>query len=122
MVGLVVLILGIIVFTVQGSGNSLESSAEVNKIGGLKIFDSTDKTMLGMNLGTANTISSITLTFKTAIENTTVNISLSDDDGLEIGSGSTDVTSSSTIVIISLSDSITARERVTLQTVSIILS
>ena len=78
-------ILGIVFFTGQGSANTLNSSTELNKIGALKILDSTDKTMMGMNLGTTDTITSITLTFKTSIDGSTVNISLTDSDDLEIG-------------------------------------
>jgi len=75
---------------------------------------------VGLNLGTADGISSVTLTFKTAIvDNDTVNISLKDKNDLEIGSGSTIVSPSSTIVTINLGDSVTAIERSTLKTVSI---
>ena len=78
-------ILGIVFFTGQGSANTLDSSTELNKIGALKILDSTDKTMMGMNLGTTDSITSITLTFKTSIEDNTISISLTDSNNLEIG-------------------------------------
>jgi len=113
-------IFAIIMFTTQSFGNSLDTSSEVNKIGTLKISDLSTKTLVGLNLGTAVDISSITLTFKTAIvDNDTVNISLKDKNDLEIGSGSTVVSPSSTTVVISLGDSVTAIERSTLKTTSI---
>jgi len=113
-------IFGVVMFTTQSFGNSLGTSSEVNKIGTLKISDLSTKTLVGLNLGTADGISSVTLTFKTAIvDNDTVNISLKDKNDLEIGSGSTIVSPSSTIVTINLGDSVTAIERSTLKTVSI---
>jgi len=113
-------IFGIIMFTTQSFGNSLGTSSEVNKIGTLKISDLSTKTLVGLNLGTADDISSVTLTFKTAIvDNDTINISLKNKNSVEIGSGSTIVTPSSTIVTINLGDSVTAIERSTLRTVSI---
>jgi len=115
-------ILGIVFFTGQGSANTLDSSTELNNIGALKILDSTDKTMMGMNLGTNNAISSITLTFKTSIEDNTVNISLTDSSDLEIGAGSQFVSPANTIVTITLSDSITSNERDTLKNVNISIS
>lgn len=114
-------ILGVVLFAGQGSGNSLDSSVELNKIGALKIFDSTDKTMIGMNLGSADDITSIILTFKTSIEDSTVNISLTDSNNLEIGAGSENVSSAS-IVTITLSNQITSIERDTLKTASITIS
>jgi len=115
-------ILGIVLFAGPGSGNTLDSSVELNKIGALNIFDSTDKTMMGMNLGTADAITSITLTFKTSIEDNTISISLTDSNDLEIGVGSQFVSPASTMVTITLSDSITSIERDTLKTVSITIS
>jgi hypothetical protein len=115
-------ILGVVIFTGQGSGNSLDSSAELNKIGALKILDSSNKTMIGMNLGTTDDITAISLTFKTSIEDNTVNISLTDSNNLEIGVGSQFVSTESTIVSITLSDSITSNERGTLKNVNISIS
>ena len=123
MVGFLVFsILGVIIFTGQGLGNSLDSSTLVNKIGAVKIFDNSSKTMIGMNLGTADTITSITLTFKTSIEDETVNISLTDSNNLEIGTGSQFVSPSNTVVTITLSDSITANERDLMKNVNITIS
>lgn len=113
-------IFGIVMFTTQSFGNSLGTSSEVNKIGTLKISDLSTKTLVGLNLGTTDDISSVTLTFKTAIvDNDTINISLKNKNSVEIGSGSTIVSPSSTIVTINLGDSVTAIERSTLRTVSI---
>lgn len=112
-------IFGIVLFSSQGSANSLGTS-EVNKIGALQVSDSSTKTLVGLNLGTADDITSITLTFKNSIaDSNTVNISLKDNNDLEIGSGSKVVSPTSTIVTITLSDSITAVERDTLRTASI---
>ena len=115
-------ILGVILFTSQGSGNSLNSSTQLNKIGGMKIFDNSANTMIGMNLGVADTITSVTLTFKTSVEDQTVNISLTDSNNLEIGSGSQFVSPANTIVTITLSDSITSNERDMLENVTITIS
>ena len=113
-------IFGIVMFTTQSFGNSLDTSSEVNKIGTLKISDLSTKTLVGLNLGTADDISSVTLTFKTSIaDNDTINISLKNKNSVEIGSGSTIVSPSSTIATINLGDSVTAIERSTLRTVSI---
>lgn len=114
------LIFGVIIFTTQGFGNSLDTTATVNKIGTLKISDSSTKTLIGVDLGTANDITSITLTFKNSIaENDEVNISLKNTNDVEIGSGSETVNPSSTNVTITLSDSITSGERSTLRTANI---
>ena len=123
MVGFLIFsILGVILFTSQGSGNSLNSSTQLNKIGGMKIFDNSAKTMIGMNLGVTDTITSVTLTFKTSVEAQTVNISLTDSNNLEIGSGSQFVSPTNTIVTITLSDSITSNERDMLENVTISIS
>lgn len=112
-------IFGIVVFSSQGSANSLGTS-EVNKIGALKISDSSTKTLIGLNLGTAGDITAITLTFKNSIvDSNTVNISLKNNNDVEIGSGSKVVSPTSTIVTIILSDAITAIERDTLRTARI---
>ena len=108
--------------SVEGSGNTLESSTEVNKIGVMNIFDNTGKTMMGMDLGVTDEITSIILTFNTSIEDNTISISLTDRNDLEIGSGSQFVTPANTIVTIILSDDITSIERETLKTVSITIS
>jgi hypothetical protein len=111
---------GIIVFATQGFGNSLDTFSEVNKINTLKISDSSTKTLLGMNLGTTDDITSITLIFKNSIpDSNTVNISLKDGNDVEIGSGLQVVSPTSTIVTVILSDSITSAERDTLVTASI---
>lgn len=116
------LIFGIIVFTTQGFANSLDTSTEVNKIGTLNIFDSSTKILIGLNLGTANDITSVTLTFNNTIaDNDKVNISLKDNNDVEIGHGSTTVSPSSTTVVIDLTidDPITSIERDTLRTANI---
>lgn len=114
------LIFGIIIFTTQGFGSPLDTATIVNKINTLQISDSSTKTLIGVDLGTTNDITSITLTFKNLIaENDEVNISLKNTNDVEIGSGSETVNPSSTNVTITLSDSITSGERSTLRTVNI---
>lgn len=118
----VLLILGIVFLAGQGSANTLDSSTELNKIGALKIFDDSGKTMLDMDLGEVDDITSITLKFYTEIENNTVNISLTNGNDLEIGVGSVDVIVSTKEVTISLSDTVTSIERGTLKNVNISIS
>ena len=114
------LIFGIILFTTQGFANPLDTTPIVNKINTLQISDSSTKTLIGLNLGTSDDITSITLTFKNSIaENDEVNISLKNTNDVEIGTGSETVSPSSTIVTITLSDSITSGERSTLRTANI---
>jgi len=115
-------IFAIVLVSVEGSGNTLDSSVELNKIGVMNIFDNTGKTMMGMDLGVTDEITSIVLTFNTSIEDNTISISLTDRNDLEIGSGSQFVTPANTIVTIILSDDITSIERETLKTVSITIS
>lgn len=124
MMGVIVLsILGVVLFTSQGSANSLNSPIEVNKITGLKIFDGSGKTMIGMDLGIANDITVITLTFLDPIDDgDTVNILLSDGDNLQIGFGSKVVSPQSGTVVIALSDQVTSIERNTLKNVNITVS
>ena len=113
-------IFGIFMLTTQSFANSLNTESDVNKMGTLQVSDSSGETLVGLNLGTSDSISSITLSFDTDIpDNTTVNISLKDDDGVEIGTGSTTVSPASNSVVISLSNTVTDAERSTLRTASI---
>ena len=117
---LLLLVFGLIVFTTQGIAQSLNSSTEVNKIGVMKINNSSEKTMMDMNLGTSDGISSVILTFRTTIgSGGTVNISFKNSNNVEIGSGSKVVSPSSATAVVTLSDAITAVERDTIHTVYI---
>lgn len=110
----------IFVITAPGYGNSLATNSGVNKIGTLNIFDMSTKTLVGMNLGNTDDITSITLTFKNSIpDNGMIDISLKNSTGGEIGSGSTTINPSSTIVTFNLMNTVTALERSTLRTVSV---
>ena len=110
----------IFVITTTGYGNSLATNSGVNKIGTLNIFDMSTKTLVGMNLGNADNITSITLTFKNSIpDNGVVGISLKNSTGGEIGSGSTTISPSSTVATFNLMNTVTALERTTLRTVSV---
>ena len=119
----VFVLFGIIMVTTQGFANSLDTSSEINPIGTLKISDSSAKTLIGLNLGITNDISSVTLTFKNSItDNDTVNISFKNTDDVEIGNGSEIVSPTSSLVVISLMDPVTSVERTTLGTVNITIT
>ena len=110
----------IFVITTTGYGNSLATNSSVNKIGTLNIFDMSTKTLVGMNLGNTDTITSVTLTFKNSIpDNGVVGILLKNSTGDEIGSGSTTISPSSTVATFNLINTVTALERSTLKTVSV---
>ncbi|MCV0366733.1 MAG: hypothetical protein K5798_05680 [Nitrosopumilus sp.] len=111
---------GVVLLSTQGLANPLDTPSNVSKMGSLQVFDSSDSTLLGLNLGTSDAISSVTLTFDSNIpEDTTVTISLKDTNDVEIGTGSTVTGGPTQTVVISLSDSITDPERRTLQYASI---
>ena len=113
-------IFGVFMLTTQSFANSLDTSSDVNKIGALQIFDLSGSTLLGLNLGVSDSISSVTLTFDSNIPaSTTVNISLKDPDDIEIGSGSTVTGGATNVVIINLSNTITDAERSILQSTRI---
>ena len=108
----------VFVITIPGHGNSLPTNSDVNKIGTLKIYDMSTKTLVGMNLGDTDDITSITLTFKNSIpDNGIIDISLKNDTGWEIGSGSTTISPSSTTTTFNLIDTVTALERSALRTI-----
>jgi len=108
----------VFVITIPGHGNSLPTNSDVNKIGTLKIYDMSTKTLVGMNLGDTDDITSITLTFKNSIpDNGIIGISLKNDTGWEIGSGSTTISPSSTTTTFNLIDTVTALERSALRTI-----
>ena len=113
---------GILILTTQGFAQSIATPSDVNKIGGLQVFDLSGETLLGLNLGTSDSITSITLTFNSNIPNDSlVSVSLADNNN-EIGSGFTTVNPSSDIVVISLSDVVTDTERTTLKSATITLT
>lgn len=115
-------VFGIVIFSTQGFGGSINTPSDVNPMGALEIIDSSGYTLTGIDLGTADDISSITLTFETEIpNNTAVNISLKDGAGIEIGTGSITVSPTSKTVVISLTGGgiVTAVERDTLRAASI---
>ena len=117
---ILVTVFGILMLTIPGSAQSLDTSSDVNKMKALQVSDSTGSTLLGLNLGTSDSISSVTLTFFSDIsDGSTVDISLKDDSDTEIGTGSTTVSPASSTVVISLSDTVTNAERRTLQLASI---
>lgn len=111
---------GVVLLSTQGLANPLDTSSAVSKMGALQVFDSSGSTLLGLNLGTSDTISSVTLTFDSNISGgTSVTISLKDTNDVEIGTGFTVTGGPTKTVVISLSDSITDPERSTLQSASI---
>lgn len=116
-------IFGVVLLSIQGLANPLDTSSDVSKMGSLQVFDSSDSTLLGLNLGTSDAISSVTLTFDSNVpEDTVVTISLKDTNDVEIGTGSTVTGSPTQTVVIGLNDSITDPERSTLQYASIMVS
>jgi hypothetical protein len=113
-------VFGVILLSTQGLANPLDTPSDVSKMGALQVFDSSGSTLLGLNLGTSDDISSVTLTFDSNIPgDTAVTISLKDTSDVEIGNGSTVTGGPTQTVVISLSDSITDPERSTLQYASI---
>lgn len=113
-------VFGVVLLSTQGLANPLDTSSDVNKMGALQVFDSSGSTLLGLNLGTSDSISSVTLTFNSNISgSSTVTISLKDTNNVEIGTGSTVTGGSTKTVVINLSDSVTDAERSTLQSASI---
>lgn len=113
-------IFGVVLLSTQGLANPLDTSSDVNKLGALQVFDFSGSTLLGLNMGTSDNISSVTLTFNSNISgSTTVTISLKDTNNVEIGAGSAVTGGPTKTVVISLSDSITDTERSTLQSASI---
>ena len=113
-------IFGVVLMSTQGFANPLDTSSDVNKLGALQVFDYSGSTLLGLNLGTSDDISSVTLTFNSNISGSaTVDISLKDTNDVEIGTGSAVTGGPTKTVVISLSDPITNTERSTLQSASI---
>lgn len=113
----------IVMLSTTGLANPLDTSTDVNQMNALQIFDSSGSTLLGLNLGTSDDITSVTLTFNSNISGgATVTISLKDKDGVEIGTGSTVTGGPTKTVVISLSDNVTDAERSTLTTASISVS
>lgn len=114
---------GVALLSTQGLANPLDTSSDVNKMGALQVFDSSGSTLLGLNLGTSDAISSVTLTFDSDISgSTTVTISLKDNNDVEIGTGSTVTGGPTKTVVISLSDTVTDAERSALQSASITIA
>ncbi len=114
---------GVVMLSTTGLANPLDTSSDVNKMNALQIFDSSGSTLLGLNLGTSDNITSVTLTFDSNIsDSTTVTISLTDKDGVEIGTGSIVTVTPTKTVVINLSDSVTDSERSILQTANITTS
>lgn len=114
---------GVVMLSTTGLANPLDTSSDVNKMNALQIFDSSGSTLLGLNLGTSDNITSVTLTFDSNIsDSTTVTILLKDKDGVEIGTGSTVTVTPTKTVVINLSDSVTDSERSILQTANIATS
>ena len=117
------LILGVIVVSTQSFGNSLSTTSQINKIGTLDISDSTSRTLSGVNLGVSDEISSVTLSFIDQIPDASnLNISLRDSVGTEIGVGAVLVSPASNSATINLSDTVTAIERESLESIIVSVS
>ncbi|WP_299293051.1 hypothetical protein [Nitrosopumilus sp.] len=117
------LLLGMIMVSTQSFGNSLSTTSQINKIGTLDISDSTSRTLSGVNLGVSDEISSVTLSFIDQIpDSTNLNISLRNSVGTEIGVGSVLVSPASSSATINLSDTVTAVERESLESIIVSIS
>ena len=117
------LILGVLVVSTQSFGNSLSTTSQINKIGSLDIADSTSRTLSGVNLGVSDEISSVTLSFIDQIPDASnLNISLRNALGTEIGAGTVLVSPASNSATINLSDTVTAIERESLESIIVSVS
>ena len=117
------LILGVIVVSTQSFGNSLTTTSQINKIGTLDVSDSTSRTLSGLNLGVSDEISSVTLSFIDQIPDASnLNISLRNSVGTEIGVGTVLVSPASNSATINLSDTVTAIERESLESIIVSVS
>ena len=111
---------GILLIATYGFGSSLATQSEVNKLGMVEVPVTSPETLIGMNLGTGSTVDSVTFTFRNElVASTTVSVSIKDSDGVEIGSGSKNLSVASSAVTVDLTDTVTATERPTLTSVSV---
>ncbi|MFQ5476969.1 MAG: hypothetical protein ACE5DT_08070 [Nitrosopumilus sp.] len=109
-------VFGVFILTTQGFAQSIDTPSDVNKMGALQVFDSSTNTLLGLNLGTSDSITSVILTFNSDIpDNSVVDISFRDNNDVKIGTGSTTVSPTSKTAVISLTDTVTDIERSILQ-------
>ncbi len=113
-------IVGILLIASYGFGATLATPSEVDQLESLQILTTTSKTVVGMDMGTGDTINSIVFTFhKDLNNNTTVTVSIKDSSGVEIGSGSATTASKTDILTVVLSDTVNATERLGMASVSI---
>jgi len=116
-------VFGILLIATYASGASLATTSQLNELETLEVSVTSSETLMGMNLGTASTIDSVTLTFRNALAvDTTVTISIKDSAGTEIGSGSKVLSTEASVVTVDLSDTITSAERPDIRSLSITAS
>ena len=116
-------VFGILLIATYASGASLATTSQLNKLETLEVSVTSSETLMGMNLGTASTIDSVTLTFRNALAvDTTVTISIKDSAGTEIGTGSKVLVTEASVVTVDLSDTITSAERPDVRSLSITAS
>ena len=116
-------VFGILLIATYASGASLATTSQLNELETLEVSVTSSETLMGMNLGTASTIDSVTLTFRNALAvDTTVTISIKDSAGTEIGSGSKVLSTEASVVTVDLSDTITSAERPDVRSLSITTS
>ena len=116
---------GIIFFSVMTvvviSTYYFAASITASGVNELKIFDisvSSPETLTDTDLGTGSTISSVLLTFRNNLaNNTTVDLSIKNSTGTEIGSGSKTLSSAASSVTVDLTDTVSAAERPDLEKV-----
>ena len=113
-------IVGVLLFASYGFGANLATPSEVDQLESLRILPITSKTVVGMDMGTGDTINSIVFTFHAELsKNTTVTVSIKDSSGVEIGSGSFTTNNKTDIVTVVLSDTVNASERPGMASISI---
>ena len=112
-------VLGVSIFAMYGIGAVL-SSPTMNEAKSMDVPVTSPETLVGIDMGTAETISSVTLTFRSAlVANTDVTITIKDSDGVSIGSGTVNLGTAQSIVTINLSDTITSTERPNIRNVTV---
>lgn len=117
-------IVGVLLIASYGFGATLATTSDVNQIKSLKIFTTTPQEVVDIiDMGTGDTINSILFDFKGNLASgTTVDVSIKDSSGVEIGSGSETLSSQTDVVTVTLTDTINATERPTMASLSVITS
>ena len=111
----------VVVFGVYGVANTMTVTG-ANPLKTLKISSSDEIVSTLEFLENVDVVDKVKLTFDNAVENETVAVSIKNKDSTEIGSGSTFVATSETVVTITLSNTVTANERTSLSEVVVTIT